>query len=87
MLSILHFQLSVHYEKKNDLFDAKHKTKHIFYKNLFLRKKSSRTRAALDLARVEKGEVIPDSAAPKSDFPFLSRTTIQTLSKNPGTKL
>ena len=38
------------------------------YKNLFLRKKSSRPRAALHLAGVEKGEVIPDSAAPKSDF-------------------
>ena len=59
----------------------------MFYKNLFLRKKSSQTHAALDLARVEKEEVIPDSAAPKSDFLFLSRTTIQTPSTNLGTKL
>ena len=34
-------------------------------------------RVALDLARVEKGEVIPDKAAPKSYFLFLSRTTIE----------
>ena len=34
------------------------------YRNLFLRKKIK----ALDWAEVEKGEVIPDSAAPKSDF-------------------
>ena len=32
------------------------------------KKKSSRPRAALDLARVEKGEVIPDNAAPKNYF-------------------
>ena len=36
--------------------------------NLFLRKKSSWPRAALDLAWVVKGEEIPDSAAPKCDF-------------------
>ena len=40
----------------------------LLYKNLFLRKKSSWPSAALDLAWVEKGEVISDSAAPKSDF-------------------
>ena len=40
----------------------------IMNKNLFLRKKSSLPRAAFDLARVEKGEVILDSAVPKSDF-------------------
>ena len=34
-------------------------------------KKSSRPCAALDLSSVEKGEVIPDSAAPKSYFLFL----------------
>ena len=40
-----------------------------YYKILFLRKKkTSWPLAALDLAGVEKGEVIPDSAAPKSDF-------------------
>ena len=42
------------------------------YKDLFLRKKSSWPRAALDLAAVEKGEIIPDSAVPKSDFLFLN---------------
>ena len=52
------------------------------YKNLFLRKKSSWPRTALDLAWVEKGEVIPESAAPKSYFLFLSRTTIEILSTN-----
>ena len=31
----------------------------------------------LDLARIEKGEVILDGAAPKSYFLFLSRTTIE----------
>ena len=31
-------------------------------------KKSNRPRAALDLARVEKEEVIPDNTAPKSHF-------------------
>ena len=41
------------------------------YKNLFLRKKSNRPRAELDLARVEKGEVIPDNTAPKSYFPLI----------------
>ena len=40
------------------------------YKNLFQRKKSNRPRAALDLARVEKGEVLPDSTAPKYYFPL-----------------
>ena len=35
-----------------------------------LRKKSSWPHVALDLARVEKGEVIPDNVAPKSDFLF-----------------
>ena len=50
------------------------------HKNLFLeKKKSNRTRATLDLARVEKREVIPDSAVPKGDFLFLSRTTICRL--------
>ena len=43
------------------------------YKNLFLRKKSSWLRAALDLAWVEKGEVIQDITAP-------------TLSTNSGTE-
>ena len=38
-----------------------------------------------DLARVEKGEVIPDSAAPKSDFLFLNYNW--TLSTNSGTEL
>ena len=57
------------------------------YKNLFLRKKSSQPGAALDLARVEKGEVIPDNTAPKNYLLFLSRTTIGTLSTNSGTKL
>ena len=46
------------------------------YKNLLLRKKIKPTTCGLDLARVEKGEVILDSAAPKSYFLFLSRTTI-----------
>ena len=40
------------------------------HKNLFLRKKSNRPRAALDLAKVEKGEVIPDNTAPKSYLPL-----------------
>ena len=40
----------------------------IYYENLFLRKKSSPTRAALDLASMEKGEEIPDNTTPKS-FP------------------
>ena len=39
-------------------------------KNLFLRKKSNRPSSALDLAKVEKGEVIPDNAAPKSYLPL-----------------
>ena len=47
------------------------------YKNSFLRKKSSQTRAALDLTRVEKGKGIPDNTAPKSNFLFLSRTTTE----------
>ena len=41
----------------------------------------------LDLAGVEKGEVIPDSVALKSDFLLLSRTAIQALSMNSGTEL
>ena len=58
-----------------------------FNKNLFLRKKSSRPCAALDQARVEKGEIIPENTAPKSYLLFLSRTTIGVLSTNSGTKL
>ena len=50
---------------------------HWYYKNLFLRKKSSQTRVAIDLVRVEKGEGIPDNTAPKSYLHFLSRTTIR----------
>ena len=42
----------------------------LLYKKLFLRKKSSRPRAALDLDGVEEGEVISDCAAPKRDFFF-----------------
>ena len=47
------------------------------YKNLFLRRKSGRPRPCLGLAGVEKGEVIPYSAAPKNYLLFLSRTTIE----------
>ena len=57
------------------------------YKNLSLRKKSSLPRTALDLARVEKGEGIPDNTAPKSCILLLSITTIETLSTNAGTEL
>ena len=42
----------------------------IDFKNLFLRKKSSRPCAALDSARVEKGDIIPDNTVQKSDFPI-----------------
>ena len=35
------------------------------------------TTCGLDLAWVEKGEVIPDNTAPKSYLHFLSRTTIE----------
>ena len=52
------------------------------YKNLFLSKKSNLPRAALDLASVEKGQEIPDNTAPEGYLPFLSRTTIGTLSWN-----
>ena len=41
------------------------------YKNLFLRKKWSWPRAGLDLAGVENGEIMPDSAVPRSDILFL----------------
>ena len=42
---------------------------------------------ALDLAKVEKGEGIPDNTALKNYFLFLLRTTVETLSNNSGTKL
>ena len=42
------------------------------YKNLFHRKKSSRRRAALNLAREEKGEAIPDNTAQNS-YPSFCR--------------
>ena len=42
-----------------------------WYKNVFLRKKLKRPRAALDLAGMEKEVVIPDNAAPKSDSLFV----------------
>ena len=58
---------------------------HRLYKNLFLRKKSSWPRAALDLAAVEKGEVIPESAPSKTHFLFLSNY-YWTLSTNSGTR-
>ena len=38
------------------------------YKKNSLREKSNRPRVAIDLAGVEKGEVISDSTAPKRDF-------------------
>ena len=47
-------------------------SRRLYYKNLYLRKRSSWPRAALDLAREEKWEVIQESAAPKSDFLFLN---------------
>ena len=59
----------------------------LYYKNLFLRKKSSWPCAPLGLAGVEKGDVIQVRAAPESYFLFLSRTTIQTLSMNSVTEL
>ena len=59
----------------------------LYYKNLFRRKKIKLTTRGLDLARVEKGEVIPYSAAPKSNFLFLSRTAIEILSTNLETEL
>ena len=59
----------------------------MLYKNLFQRKKSRRPCAALDLASVEKRELIPDNKSPKGYHQFLSRTTIETLSTNSGTKL
>ena len=59
----------------------------VVYKNLFLKKESSQPRAALDLARVEKSEGIPDNTAPKSYLLFLSRTNTGALSTNSGTKL
>ena len=55
------------------------------YKNLFLRKKSSWPRAALDLAGVEKGEIVPDSAAPKSEFLLFVKNYYLTFSTNSGT--
>ena len=42
------------------------------------KKNYTRPRAALDLDRVEKGELIPDFTAPKSYLLFLS-TTVETL--------
>ena len=39
---------------------------------------SKRPLVSLDLARVEKGEVISDNKAPKPTYYFLSRTTIGT---------
>ena len=56
-------------------------------KMYFYKKTSSWPRASFDLIGVEKGEVIPDSATPKIYFLFLSRTTIQMLGANSGTKL
>ena len=41
---------------------------YIYHRNLILRKKLNRPRATLNLAGVEKGKVIPDIAASKSDF-------------------
>ena len=57
------------------------------YKDLFLRKKSSRPPAALDMARVEKGEGIPDNMGPKSYHLFLSSPTIEILWTNSVTEL
>ena len=55
----------------NDLASSsKDILKQIYLKNLYLRKKSSWPRAALDLARVEKGEVILNNTAPKSYLKF-----------------
>ena len=56
------------------------------YKNLFLRKKSSWPRATLDLAWVEKGEIIPDRATPKSYLPLFVENYYWTLSTNSGTE-
>ena len=47
----------------------------LFYKKLFLRNIRPTTRVGW-FGRVEMGDVIPDSAAPKSYFHCLSRTTI-----------
>ena len=55
------------------------------YKNLFL-KKIQLTTYGLDLAGVEKREVITDSEAPKSDFLLLSNDYL-TLSTNSETEL
>ena len=84
LLTLLIFLIQLSNFSKNRLLSI---SLHISNKILFLRKISSWPRAALDLARVEKGEVIPESVALKIEFLFLSRTTIQTLSTNSGTEL
>ena len=61
-----------------------HLYEYICYKNLFLRKNQTDHVQHLILAWEEKGEVISDKKLPPS---FLSRTTIQTLGTNSGTKL
>ena len=57
------------------------------YKNLFLTKKPTDHARYLILTRVEKGEVIPYNAAPKSYLPLLVENYYWALSTNLRTRL
>ena len=50
-------------------------------------KETNRPRAALDLARVEKGEVIPVNTAPKNYLPQFAENYYWALSTKLGTRL
>ena len=56
------------------------------YKNSFLRKKSSRARVALDLARMEKGIWNPRQYGTKKLLPLFVENYCQTLRTNSGTQ-
>ena len=56
------------------------------YNRETISRQEHRISVALDLAGVEKGEVIPDSAATMSDFLLLSNYYL-ILSTNSGTEL
>ena len=51
------------------------------------KKKIKLTTRGLDLAEVEKGEVTPDSSAPKSDIHFFIQNYYLTFSTNSETEL
>ena len=55
--------------------------------NLFLTKKQTDHMSHLNLARVEKAEVIPDNTAPKIYLPLFIENYYWALSKNSGTRL